>query len=351
MPKLHILANPYGITDKKYQMEPFGVAITKFIKNMKLRGYSMIHYGHALSSVDCEHVTVITEEELTKPMDTSELFWYNERLMKIYNSRVDAVLNQTKTPGDLVLCYFGIDHKPAVQNHTDLIIVEPNIGYRTSCVFAPYRAFTSYAQMHYYYGSQNMLMAPSWYDAVIPNAITHTDFEMKTAKQDYLLYLGRISPDKGIELAIQVAEYTKKKLLIAGPGDLASIGYPHIPDHAELVGYADLERRKQLMADASALIAPTYYIEPFGNVVVEAQMSGTPVITTDWGGFVDNVKQGVTGFRCKDFRSFTDAVNGLSELNPEDCRRWAVENFSDDPVHDLYDQWFKKIIRNDFYSQ
>jgi glycosyltransferase involved in cell wall biosynthesis len=80
---------------------------------------------------------------------------------------------------------------------------------------------------------------------------SHTDFELNLTKDDYLLYLGRLSQDKGIELAIQIAEYTKKRLLIAGPGNLSSFGYTRTPANIELVGYADLEKRKQLMKSKS----------------------------------------------------------------------------------------------------
>jgi glycosyltransferase involved in cell wall biosynthesis len=96
-------------------------------------------------------------------------------------------------------------------------------------------------------------------------------------------------------------------------------------------------------------MAPTHYLEPFGNIVAEAQFCGTPVITTDWGGFVDSVVPGVTGFRCKDFKSFVEAGNTVQKLDPQNCRDWAMQNFSDEVVHNKFDAWLQKIIRQDFY--
>jgi glycosyltransferase involved in cell wall biosynthesis len=78
-------------------------------------------------------------------------------------------------------------------------------------------------------------------------------------------------------------------------------------------------------------------------------MSGTPVITTDWGGFVDTNVHGVTGFRCKDFASFVDAMNRIDEIQPQACRDWAMTHFSETVVHDQFDQYFEKITARNFY--
>ena len=96
-------------------------------------------------------------------------------------------------------------------------------------------------------------------------------------------------------------------------------------------------------------MAPTHYIEPFGNIVAEAQFCGTPVLTTDWGGYVDSVLPGVTGFRCKDFKGFVDSALKINSLDPHDCRNWAMENFSDTVIHNKFDEWIQKIQRQNFY--
>lgn len=280
-PRLHILANPHGITDLTYRMEPFNIAVAKFITNMKQYGYEMFHYGHELSQVDCLNVPVVHSNEVY-PRGQDDLFEHNPAVNKIFCRRVRELLLRNYQKGDLVLCFYGTDHQDAVRDISGITVVEPSIGYRTECVFAPYRVFTSYAQMHYYYGQQNMLLAPSWNDAVIPNAFSPDEFEFSDKKQDYLLYLGRISADKGIHLAIKLAEHYNKRLIIAGPGNLSAINYTVVPNHVTMFGYADVNQRKQLLRDATALIAPTHYIEPFGNIVVESLLSGTPVITTDW---------------------------------------------------------------------
>jgi len=347
-PTLHILANPYGITDLKYRMEPFNIAVHKFITNMQALGWHTVHYGHEKSNVPCENVPVIFANELIAQGE-HDLFLHNNDLSEKFAVRANEHLRHRCQPRDIVLCFYGHPHQKAVQDLKDVFVVEPSIGYWPSSVFAPYRVFTSYAGMHYYYGMHGQLLNPSWFDAVIPNAMTPDEFEYSNKKKDYILYLGRIMPDKGIDLAIQTTGYTGHQLIIAGTGNLQELGYQQCPDHVKLFGYANANQRKELLRDAKALIAPTHYIEPFGNMVAEALMSGTPVITSDWGGFVDTNQHGVTGFRCRDFGDFVTAINSLHRIDHQECRIWAMSRFSDSVVHDQFDHYLKKIHRSDFY--
>jgi glycosyltransferase involved in cell wall biosynthesis len=354
-PTLHVLANPYGITDLRYRMEPFNIAAHKFVTEMCDRSWSVLHYGHELATVSCENVAIIKATELQASGD-GDLFTHDNNkvpglhLGQAFTERTNRELRSRCRPGDIVLCFYGMAHQMAVDGINDVKIVEPSIGYGGESVFAPFRIFTSYAIMHYFYGLRGMLLTPSWFDAVIPNAMTPEEFEYSDAKSDYLLYQGRISPDKGIDLAIQVAERTGHRLIIAGPGTLQSLGYQSTPKHVEMFGYANVEQRKQLLKNARALIAPTHYIEPFGNMVAEALMSGTPVLTSDWGGFVENNVHGVTGFRCRDFRDFCQAVDDLDKIKHSDCRDWAQSKFSSTVVHDQFDRYLDKLHRMDFYS-
>lgn len=346
---LHVLANPFGITNPRYRMEPFNVAVGKFISNMSKYDYNIIHYGHESSEVGCEHITVITNDELHPPDDHGLLIEQKQEYVTIFGERTNAHLKKVKQEKDLVLCFYGNSHIPAVKDHPDLTIVEPSIGYLLECVFAPYRAFTSYSQMHYFYGYHKQMLSPSWFDEVIPNAFTPEEFEFCSDKDDYYVYLGRIQPDKGINLCIQLTERLQSKLIIAGPGDLLALGYKQVPKHVIPIGYVNPQQRKNILKRARALLAPTHYLEPFGNMTVEAHFCGTPVISTDWGGFVDTIIQGVNGYRCKDFKSFLEAAQNVDKIKPEDCYQTAISRYSDQIVHAKFDQWLQKIYRNDFY--
>lgn len=346
---LHILSNPSGITHTRYRMEPFNVAALKFIENMQNRGYNIVHYGHESAGVTCENVICVTNDEFNPPPD-GDLMLHRPHLIDIFNSRSIEEIGRRKKQGDMLLAFYGQANKPTLDAYPDLFCLEPSIGYPPEAVYAPFRAFVSYSQMHYYYGLHGMLLKPSWYDAVIPNAFTPTEFEFSAEKEDYFMYLGRVNYDKGIDLCIQVTKQLGKQLVIAGPAtDLRHLGYDKIPDHVELVGYVNPEKRSAYLRKAQCLMAPTHYIEPFGNIVAEAQFCGTPVLTTDWGGYVDSVVHGVTGYRCKDFKTFVDAANVIHKLDPHVCRQWAMQNFSDEVIHNKFDDWLQKISRNNFY--
>lgn len=231
----------------------------------------------------------------------------------------------------------------------DCIPVEPSIGYRANGIFAPYRVFTSYAQMHMFYGERGMLMNPSWFDEVIPNPFTVSEFEYSDQKEDFFLFFGRVIEEKGIHLAIQATEKIGAKLIVAGPGSLSSLGYKQTPKHVECVGSAGPELRKDLMKRARALLGLTYYVEPFGNMVIEANLSGTPAITTDWGGFTDTVIEGKTGYRIRNFKELVQSLKDVENIKPIDCRNHGL-NYSDEVVHDRHYEYLLRIKKKSFYD-
>jgi glycosyltransferase involved in cell wall biosynthesis len=338
MATLHILGNPINPVHILNRTDPFSIAIIKFVNNMKLLGWNCIHYGVAGCKVDCETIICVDPKNKSKNQCLAE-----------YNKNAAAAISKKKSIGDMIMCFHGWENKGAAEANNDLPIVEPSIGYDTKAVFAPYRVFTSYAQMHMFYGERGMLMEPSWFDAVIPNAFTPSEFEFSNTKKDYILYFGRVVESKGINVAIQATERSGHSLVIAGPGTLAELGYNEIPAHVTCFGVADVDQRRVLMRDAKAIIGPTYYVEPFGNMIAEGYFSGTPAITTDWGGFTETVVQGVTGFRCREMKDFVTALNNIDQISHADCRDWAWNNYEESVVHKKLDDYFKKILQSNFY--
>jgi glycosyltransferase involved in cell wall biosynthesis len=305
---------------------------------MKLLGWNCIHYGVQGCEVDCETVVCIDPNQKSKSQCIEE-----------YNRNAAKEISKRKKPGDMIMCFHGWENKGAAEANNDLPIVEPSIGYDTKAVFAPFRVFTSYAQMHMFYGEKGMLMEPSWFDAVIPNAFTPSEFEFSDTKKDYVLYFGRVVASKGINVAIQATERSGHNLVIAGPGTLADLGYTEIPKHVRCAGVADVDQRRTLMRDAQAIIGPTYYVEPFGNMVAEGYFSGTPAITTDWGGFTETVVHSVTGYRCREMKEFVAALQNIDKIDPHACRDWAWNNYEETLVHKKLDDYFRKILESNFY--
>ena len=333
--QLHVLANPRNPTGLMNRVDPFAVHAYKYIKQLAPY-FKTYHYGLAGSEVDCEHIDVPAIE------GTSTV---------AFNRAAGEAIKERAQPGDIIVCFYGVDNKLACDMNPECKIVEPSIGYRANGVFAPYRVFTSYAQMHFFYGERGMLMNPSWFDDVIGNPFTISEFDYDSDKDDYYLYFGRVCEEKGVHLAIQATEKAGKKLIIAGPGSLENLGYSSTPSHVEMFGVANAEQRKELMKKAKALFGLTYYVEPFGNMIIESNLSGTPVITTNWGAFPEIVRNGITGYLCKNFNDILSAIKKVEDgqIYNFDCRTHGM-NFSDEIIHEKHRKYLERVIISNFYE-
>jgi glycosyltransferase involved in cell wall biosynthesis len=347
--RFHVLALPHTVTSKEFLSCAYTQKVLKFTQMMKERGHTIYLYAHESSNADCHELIPVTNDQVLR--DTyGEYDWktaqfkhhVTDNAQKVFNQNAIRELETRKQPGDFLLCFWGFGHEDVAKAHPDLIAVEPGIGYPTG-LFAPYKVFESYSIRDIAYEKMGW-GHPQWYDAIIPNYFDPADFEYREKKDDYFLYLGRLVESKGIHVAVQASQKAGVKLKIAGQGDYrATFGDP--PDNVELVGFADVEKRKSLLAGARALYVPTYYVEPFGGVMVEALFSGTPVITTDWGAFAENNLHGITGYRCRLMEHFVWATQNIHNIDPKACRQWAMDNFSTDVVALMYEEYFDGIVR------
>ena len=153
---------------------------------------------------------------------------------------------------------------------------------------------------------------------------------------------------KGVQLASDIAKATGNILYIVGQGSLENPNERiHLSNEEHIVYHPAVgpEERAELLSNAKAVLMPTYYLEPFGGVNVEAQLCGTPVITTDWGAFPETVLHGQTGYRCRVFEEFCWAVKNIWRIKPETCRQWATANYSMERVGKMYEEYFQRVYR------
>jgi glycosyltransferase involved in cell wall biosynthesis len=346
--RFHVLSLPHTITRKDYSACAFTMKVLKWCKMMTRRGHTVYHYGHKDSEVECtEHVPVTFDEDLKIAYGDhnwrKNFFKHNtaDYAHQIFNKRAIIEVGKRKQKHDFVLCFWGYAHKPIFQAHPELIPVEPGIGC-TNEPCCPQNIYESYSVMNQVYGMYKR--SPHWYDAVIPNYFDPQDFEFNDKPQDYFLFVGRIMTSKGIGIAVDVSKRLGMKLKVAGQGDLAAtIG--KIPDNVEIVGYVEPKERCELMKNAKLLFAPTHYNEPFGGVMVEALFCGTPVITTDWGGFAENNLHGVTGYRCRTMEQFVWAAKNIDKISRKACHDWAMKNFSLERVSLMYEEYFQTLSK------
>ncbi len=349
--RFHLLGLPHIPTSRMYQNCAYTQKIVKLGQMLTEIGADVTFYGGEHSTVMCrEFVPVLSNAERVAcygEYDWQHKFFREgdgeDAAHRAFNSNAIREIGTRKQAGDFLLCPMGLHDKPIADAvGAEIHIVESGIGYEG--IFSDRRVFESYAWMHHLYGRTGQTDG-GWYDAVIPNCFDPADFPYQETKGDYVLFIGRLIRRKGLDIAEQVTRALGLDLIVAGQGTLVNPdeGLDITGAHVRHVGSVGVDERARLMGGAKCVMAPTYYLEPFGGVAVEAQLCGTPVVTSDWGAFPETVRHGVTGYRCRTFEQFTWAVNNADTLEPEHCRDWAVNNYSLSRVATMYDEYFRML--------
>lgn len=341
--RIHLLALPFAQTTKEYSLCGFTQVTIRFARMMKDLGHMVFLYASEENDAPCDElITVITKEEISSLLGMGPWEYQHSNieewspLFQLGNARAAKAIQERKRPGDFICQIGGWAQHYVSDRNPDLFTVEYSIGYSGN--YSPFRVFESSAWMHACYGRQNIEIGRH-FDTVIPVFFEEQDFQFTEKPDDYFLYVGRLITNKGISVACDVATKAGVKLKIVGHGgDKANITGGH-----ELVGTVDMKTRNELMSRAKGLISPTLYVEPFGCAQVEAQLCGTPVISTDFGGFRETVKQNVSGFRCSYMGEFVRAVKQVDSLNRKTIRDRAVRKYSTRNVKHDYERYFKRL--------
>ncbi len=189
------------------------------------------------------------------------------------------------------------------------------------------------------------------YLGVVYNAIDVASFPYDEDKEDYLLFLGRISPEKGPVTAIQVAKMLGKKLIIAGKVDKADKEYYHrmvepLIDGKliHFFGEANGEQKRELYRKAMVVLMPLDWEEPFGLVMAEALACGTPVIAFPRGAAPEIIRDGVTGYLVNSAEEMAQAVYRLDRISAKNCRQHVQEHFDVPVMADGYLALYERIL-------
>lgn len=177
------------------------------------------------------------------------------------------------------------------------------------------------------------------------------DFSPAVADDAPLVFLGRIEHIKGTHLAIQIAQRTGRRLIIAGNIPAGQQAYfdeqikPHLGgDRISYIGPVDDKQKNALLGQASAFLMPILWEEPFGIVMAEALACGTPVLGLRRGAVPEVVEDGVSGFVRDDVDGLVKAVGSLGELDRRACRKRAEKLFSDTAIVEAYLDVYRKLI-------
>lgn len=174
----------------------------------------------------------------------------------------------------------------------------------------------------------------------------------------YLLFLGRMHPDKGVDVAVRVARAAGLPLRIAAkmrePAErawFAECVEPLLGGDIEYVGEVGRAGALDLLEHASALLNPIRWSEPFGLVMVEALAAGTPVLAFPNGAAPEIVEHGVTGFLCTDEEAMLRRVGEIGQLDRAACRESILSRFSTSRVVDDHVALYEKVIRTARHSR
>jgi glycosyltransferase involved in cell wall biosynthesis len=187
------------------------------------------------------------------------------------------------------------------------------------------------------------------YLATVYNGIDLSLYPLRESGGDDLIFLGRIHPDKGVHLAIEVARLSGRRLIIAGIIQ-DEVYYresiePHIDGQkVRYIGPVGVAQKNELFARACALLHLNTIPERFGLVLAEANAAGVPVIAMDLGSCREVIEDGRTGFLVNDVKQAVRALERLSEIDGSACRRRVEQSFSIETMVTAYERVYSTIF-------
>jgi len=186
------------------------------------------------------------------------------------------------------------------------------------------------------------------YLATVYNGIDLSLYPLQEVGGDHLIFLGRIHPDKGVHLAIEVARLSGLPLLIAGIIQDETYFREHVEPRLSqtirYIGAVDVKGKNELFARARALLHLNTIPERFGLVLAEANAAGVPVIAMDLGSCREVIQEGQTGFLVKNVHDAVQALQRLSEIDRNACRQRVQQCFSIDTMVQAYERVYSTIF-------
>lgn len=340
---VHIVALPHTDLSKYWGSCAYTAKIRRFAQMLRMSDRECITYGAELTDTP-----IVGAADRQRWFGTEQ--WDRDRVFDLWepdaphwvqmNTHAASAIADSWQPDDVLALIAGQCQKQIIDELQGRLgyrplTIEWGIGYG-GVIPETHKCFESYAWMHHVAGLHHDDDI-RYFDTVIPNCYDPDDFKLQSEGGDYLLFIGRSTPRKGLPILVEIAKRTDRELIMVGqPGD-------DVPGATHLGIITDPEQKADLLANAHALIAPTTYLEPFGGVAVEAGMVGTPVITTDYGAFTETVDEGRTGFRCRTLAEFMQAIDAVKTLDRPWIKARTQQNYGIDRGSYLYDSWLTKV--------
>ena len=344
---------------------PFTEQIWYFCQMMALRGNEVIHVGTWGSKLPdgVEHVSASTKEEweilygwrhpLSGYLTNCDTAYGEYR--KRFAARANQIFRERggKPYESIIGTLWDADH---ATKDVPQFVVEYGIGYPHAT--SPWRVYLSEAWRQFHEGHDKNFGGDKYYWTTIPLAVNLDLFGpvVPTAEKvdahgrPYFLVQTRMHEDKGVRWAVQIAKALNTQIVLTGREDATSF-IAEWPEGVVHLGMTDIAMRRELMRHAKALFSLTRYQEPYGAVAIEAQASGCPVISTDFGGYLSTVVhadengRGGTGWRVNTFEESVWAARNVHKIDPFVCREWIARNHNFRKVSGMYQDYFEAVMR------
>jgi len=272
--------------------------------------------------------------------DRSPYDWMHAALSLSEASGYDLIHNHA---GELVVAMSHLVDVPMLTTMHCLITPD------TKFVWDRYRGW--YNNISYAQRAQIPDVSGGTYLGAVHNGIDVESFPFCADKEDHLLFLSRIAPEKGVHLAVEVARRLGMRLVLAGKVDRADRVYfedvvrPLIDGkQVTFLGEADATLKRELYQRARCLVMPICWEEPFGLVMAEAMACGTPVVAFNRGAASEIVADGETGFLVDDVDGMVAAVRQVDRIDPARCRQHVSERFSPQVMADGYIRLYRRVL-------
>lgn len=374
LPKMHMIGCFHTLLTDDFSHCAFSGKCRRWAKMMAPYGWDTIVYTNEGSDVkDAKEVVhILNAKEFAEfyPRPDKTQFHgdhavIGERGWPTFNNRLIVELAKRVQPGDFILHPFGRAHDGLVNIFPQCVHVESGIGYSDK-PFNAWRIYESEVWRHYHLGRwdhdqsvpRNDKGINRYYSWVVPNYFDLDDWDIGTGEGDYVVYMGRITPEKGMPvIAAIIREYAKRpgkppKFIFAGQGNFENEVMRHVlmdpkPDESKLdieyVGPVHGKARSDLIGNARCMLMPSSFIEPFAGSGVESMICGTPLISVNYGAFVETVREGITGFRCNTLGDWVAGIEASKFLDRGICATLTRSRYSLKACGSLYDSAFRQL--------
>jgi glycosyltransferase involved in cell wall biosynthesis len=257
-----------------------------------------------------------------------------------------------KRTGDFDIVHFHIDYLHFPLSRRSTLTQVTTLHGRLDLGDLPplYREFRDMPVISISDSQRKPLPFAHWVGTVY-HGLPPASFVFSPQPEGYLVFLGRISPEKRVDRAIEIAKRTGHKLKIAAKIDRTDRHYfdkyiKHLLDQPfiEFVGEIGESEKNKLLGGASALLFPIDWPEPFGLVMIEALACGTPVIAFRCGSIPEVITEGETGFIVDDIEGAVGAVKKIGQIDRARCRAEFETRFADRRMAENYLKLYRQLI-------